>query len=183
MRESYFVNTLFWHPAILYPSLCLSYFPTAVCVFAPRHLLHLHPLPPLSTSHLLDLIEFFPEEEMFPPNESVEILHSDKHDPIFRLIKERASLFLAFSSHLSVAVGRSFLSLLSLSSFFFRSMIFGYALSAFPVKRHTTCAVHSRERRVFKKAIERIEFLTSRIASSIYLISISYSCQIYIFAI
>lgn len=38
--------------------------------------------------HLLDLIEFFPREEMFPPNESVEILHSDKRDPIFRLIKE-----------------------------------------------------------------------------------------------
>lgn len=52
-------------------------------------------------SHLLDLIEFFPEEEMFPPNESVEILHSDKDDPIFRLIKESLSLslslFLAFA--------------------------------------------------------------------------------------
>lgn len=128
LGESYFVNTLFWHLAILYLPLCLSYFPTAVCVFAPRHHLHLYPLPPLATSHLLDLIEFFPEEEMFPPNESVEILHSDKHDPIFRLIKERASsLFLAFSSHLFAAVPSSPF----VSSFFFCSTIFGCALSAF----------------------------------------------------
>lgn len=128
LGESYFVNTLFWHLAILYLPLCLSYFPTAVCVFAPRHHLHLYPLPPLATSHLLDLIEFFPEEEMFPPNESVEILHSDKHDPIFRLIKERASsLFLAFSSHLFAAVPSSPF----VSSFFFCSTTFGCALSAF----------------------------------------------------
>lgn len=67
----------------------------------PPHLtsLRLRPPSPLARSHLLDLIEFFPEEEMFPPNESVEILHSDKHDPIFRLIKESLSfsLFLALS--------------------------------------------------------------------------------------
>lgn len=66
-----------------------------VCTLPPRrHLLHLlYPAAPspLASSHLLDLIEFFPEEEMFPPNESVEILHSDKHDPIFRLIKESLS--------------------------------------------------------------------------------------------
>lgn len=98
----------------LYLFPCLSYFPTAVCVFAsPRHLLHLYPFPSLTTSHLLDLIEFFPEEEMFPPNESVEILHSDKHDPIFRLIKESLSLSLSslLSSHLFVAAHRPFLAL------------------------------------------------------------------------
>lgn len=47
-----------------------------------------HPPSLTFLPHLLDLIEFFPREEMFPPNESVEILHSDKRDPIFRLIKE-----------------------------------------------------------------------------------------------
>lgn len=79
-------------------------------VCTPPHLLHPCPFPSLTTSHLLDLIEFFPEEEMFPPNESVEILHSDKHDPIFRLIKESISLP-CLRRKLSVLVGRSFLSL------------------------------------------------------------------------
>lgn len=91
-RESYFVNILFWHPATLY-LFSLSIFSTAVCVFASPPPPTSLPVPFATTSHLLDLIEFFPEEEMFPPNESVEILHSDKHDPIFRLIKESLSLF------------------------------------------------------------------------------------------
>lgn len=78
-------------------------------VCTPPYLLHPCPFPSLTTSHLLDLIEFFPEEEMFPPNESVEILHSDKHDPIFRLIKESISLP-CLRRELSVVVGRSFLS-------------------------------------------------------------------------
>lgn len=92
LRESYFVNILFWHPATLY-LFSLSIFSTAVCVFASPPPPTSLPVPFATTSHLLDLIEFFPEEEMFPPNESVEILHSDKHDPIFRLIKESLSLF------------------------------------------------------------------------------------------
>lgn len=125
LRESYFVNILFWHPATLY-LFSLSIFSTAVCVFASPPPPTSLPVPFATTSHLLDLIEFFPEEEMFPPNESVEILHSDKHDPIFRLIKESLSLSSLPPSHLFVVADRPFLALP-----FFLSTIFDCTLNAF----------------------------------------------------
>lgn len=126
-------NLILWIFYFGIQQLC-TYFPvylTSQPPFAclhPRHLLHLYPFPSLTTSHLLDLIEFFPEEEMFPPNESVEILHSDKHDPIFRLIKESFSLSLSslLSSHLFVAARAPSFP----RSPFFRSMIFDYTLNA-----------------------------------------------------
>ena len=105
-------------------------FPTDVNVFSLLLSSFLfHSLSPSSTflPHLLDLIEFFPEEEMFPPNESVEILHSDKHDPIFRLIKESFSLrrpFISFSRlfrNLHRAEGQSLT--LAAETFDFRSSI------------------------------------------------------------
>lgn len=133
------MNILFWHPVILYLFSCLSYFSTTVCVFAPRRTPYISapPFPSLTTSHLLDLIEFFPEEEMFPPNESVEILHSDKHDPIFRLIKESISL-----PCLRRKPSRSCWPLLffSLASLFFRSMRFStmpFFRNAFLGKTHS----------------------------------------------
>lgn len=126
LRESYFVNILFWHPATLY-LFSLSIFSTAVCVFASPPPPTSLPVPFATTSHLLDLIEFFPEEEMFPPNESVEILHSDKHDPIFRLIKESLSLSFLLAS---VAPFRSCGPPLPRSPFFL-STIFDCILNAF----------------------------------------------------
>lgn len=110
------------------PSILLGNRRLRVCT--TRHLLHLYPAaPPHGGSHLLDLIEFFPEEEMFPPNESVEILHSDKHDPIFRLIKESLSLP-CLRRHFLVAVDRS-PSFRPAVTPFFRPMIFDCALNAF----------------------------------------------------
>jgi len=89
-------NLILWIFYFGIQQLC-TYFPVylsnrrlRVCIPATSYISL--PVPFATTSHLLDLIEFFPEEEMFPPNESVEILHSDKHDPIFRLIKESFSL-------------------------------------------------------------------------------------------
>lgn len=129
-------NLILWIFYFGIQQLC-TYFPvylTSQPPFAclhPRHLLHLYPFPSLTTSHLLDLIEFFPEEEMFPPNESVEILHSDKHDPIFRLIKESFSLsfLLAFVAPFR---GRARTVLSSLSLFSFHD--FRLYLKCFPMK-------------------------------------------------
>lgn len=142
-ERSYFANILFRYPAQLSRFLCLSYFPTAVCVFAPNYLLRLYSAASArGVSHLLDLIEFFPEEEMFPPNESVEILHSDKHDPIFRLIKESLSLPCLRRQFL-VSVDRSLLPAVTPR---FSSHDFRLCPKRFPIKRTRYSRAYRRKK-------------------------------------
>lgn len=155
-------NLILWIFYFGIQQLC-TYFPvylTSQPPFAclhPRHLLHLYPFPSLTTSHLLDLIEFFPEEEMFPPNESVEILHSDKHDPIFRLIKESFSL-----PHVPPCLRRTFSRTTSSSLSLFSFHDFRLYLKRFPIKHarySCTYLVPALRACIYLKVMGLVQFL------------------------
>lgn len=84
---------------------------------------------------------------MFPPNESVEILHSDKHDPIFRLIKESLSLP-CLRRRFLVAVDRSFLPFRRHP--LFSSYDFRLCPKRFPIKRTRYPRAYRRKSHLFE---------------------------------
>lgn len=132
------MNIIFWHPATLYLFSCLSYFPTAVCVFASPP----PPTSPVPFAHYLSPSGF---DWIFSRGRNVSTKWI-RRNIAFRQARsnfsfnKREPLSLSFlpSSHLFLAADRPFLTrFLSLFRFSFHD--FRLYLKSFPIKhaRHS----------------------------------------------